>query len=459
MSIARNSAIDAICKVGTIALSFISGIFVSRLLGPEGRGAFILATALAMTILTTLGSFGLRAGCQVFAAKEPGRIGELHGLTVILCALVGLSMSCGLALFPHSVANYLLPGIERTHLMIVAGAFPMLLYHLGWAGLMNGSGAVAQRSLVELGYNVTQSLTLIGLLIVTRGENLFLLIAAFYGWAVVACAAMYLSLRKRIPSDRPLWCLPRRDLVRYFFGYSKWIYVSDLASNGRNQVDQWLVNFIGGQAIFGLYNQASSLARRPLLLSQSLSTAAYQSITASDRAEAGRLTASGARQMVILWAGIAGAGLLCSPLIPFIYGPDFAPSVWPFQVLVVSIAALGVSRMVAVFYNGHLKNPVLPLIFDWIAFGFQIGLSIVLSRMMGPLLGISLGTALAMWLLIAMFVTAFAIRKDTPPLRDLLIPRREDFRAWRRFLPARWRQPPPPPPTGGGTTRTTFPIE
>ncbi|MCB2154342.1 oligosaccharide flippase family protein [bacterium] len=433
MSIARKSTVDATSQVAVIFLSLVAGIFVSRILGSEGRGPYMLATSLANATLINLSNLGIGLSSQVLVAKTRERLGQLHTIVVAACLLIGGFVAALLIGAAPWVQASLLKGIPSDHLLIVAATFPFVLYHVAWRGLIIGLGAIKQRALFEVAYGFLQSSAIIVILLGVGGMPILPLIIAYYGIAMIGTVTMMTVLSRQ----GRLFARPDWKLARELIGYGKWVYVGNMAGSLRQQIDQLLVNAFGGAAIFAVYNQAASLANRGMILGSALEAASYQPITGSEHAEAARLTAAAFRQMLLIGIVMVIGGFIVSPLIPLIYGSDFAGSVWPFRLLVVGIAAIGCARMIAIYFSGHLVRPQIPMIINWIALPVQVGLCFYLADVWGPVKGVTVGTLAGYFTTTALFIALFLRRPEAPSASELFLLRGEDFARWLRLIPGR----------------------
>ena len=433
MSIARKSAMDATSQVAVIFLSLVAGIFVSRILGDAGRGAYMLATSLANAVLINLSNFGIGLASQVLIAKSPGRLAQLHTLVVLMCLAIGGVVAAVLLGAASWIQAVVLKGMPFEHLVIIAATFPFVLYHVAWRGLIIGLGAIKHRALFEVSYGFLQSAAVIVVLLAIGGQPVLPLIIAYYGIALIGTAIMMAVLGRQ----GRLWGRPGWALARELIGYGKWVYVGNMAGSLRAQIDQLLVNAFGGAAIFGVYNLSASLANRGMILGSALEAASYQPITGSDPAEAARLTAAAFRQMLLLGIVMTAAGFVAAPLIPLVYGADFAGSIWPFRLLVSGIAAIGCGRMIAIYFSGHLLRPQIPMILNWITLPIQVGLCFVLAHAWGPVKGVTIGTVIGYFTTTLLFVAVFLRRPESPRATELFLLRADDLRRWLRFIPGR----------------------
>jgi len=433
VSIARASAVDAASQVAVIAMSLAAGIVMSRVLGAGGQGVYVLATTTANALLLNAASLGLGLSLQVHAAREPERTAELHAAALLVSLGVGVLVGGLLLAFGSLVRSTILKGMDAFNLVVVAATFPFVLYQFSCVGLLNGMGAVRQRALLELAIGACQAVALVSILLARGTESIRLLVVAYYAIATAGAAATMILVGRRTP----LWRLPRRELLARLIGYGKWVYAGNFASRLRLVIDQLLVNFYGGGIALGVYHRGASLAGRSMLFAKSLESASYRPISASAHAEGARLAAAAFRQMLILGVALSIAGWIVAPVIPVIYGEEFAESVAPFRLLVPALCLLGAARMLAIYFSGCLARPQIPMAINWATVVFQGAASLYLAGRLGPLAGITWAAAATHTLAAALFIALFARRGETPGLDSLFVLRRDDFLAWTRLLPSR----------------------
>ncbi|MEM2001615.1 MAG: oligosaccharide flippase family protein, partial [Candidatus Methanomethylicaceae archaeon] len=119
----------------TATLNLVLGISVSviiaRVLGPEGKGIYTVATLFSYLIVT-FGSLGLPSSATFYVAKQSYVRQEILGSTVLTGLLTGaLGMITGLILV-ILMGQHIFPGISQKYLVLALLIIPgnMLLIHL-----------------------------------------------------------------------------------------------------------------------------------------------------------------------------------------------------------------------------------------------------------------------------------------------------------------------------------------
>lgn len=413
-----------------MVLSLFAGIFLARLLGDEGRGEYVLATAFAGQILLGFTNLGVEVAASVLVAKDRSALPRLHTLIVMACGGLGVLLAGVWFVAEGFIRQWLLPGLPSWALLVLFLALPFWVYQFGCFGLLVGLERVRQRAVFELLFNLVQNLLIVAILILAAsgalGNAVAPLVVGYYAVVMVGCPWIFLLVRRAGPA----WALPGLGTWREFFRYGFAVYIGNMGSNLGQRIDQYFVQQVGGDSgAFGVYTLATGLAARTRVFPKALSRSSYARICSSAGEEAARLVASCFRQMLLISVAIAGVGALLSPLIPVIYSWVFAPAVLPFVIFLVGRGAHNCSWMLANYFTGHLGRPGLPMIINWVLLPIQ-GVAAWFAMSMGGLVAVALITSASYFLLFGVFLVLFLCWQDHVGWRDLFLPRREDFAPW-----------------------------
>lgn len=431
-SIVRNSTIDMMVQITVMALSLVVGIFLARLLGDEGRGEYVLATAFAGQLLLGFTNFGVETAASVMVAKDRSTLAPLHTLLVLGCMVMGVLLITLWYFAVGFLTTWVVPGLPGWALLALFAALPFWIYQFGCFGMLIGLGRVRDRALFELFFNVLQNVVIAGVLVFaalgTIANAVTILIVCYYGIIVVGCPWIYTLVRR----EGNIWRMPDGGTCRNFGRYGFAVYVGNLGTNLGQRIDQYFVQQVGGgTAAFGVYTLATGLAARTRVLPQALARSAYARISSADAPEAARLTAACFRQMLILGLLIAIAGSLASPLIPIVYSAVFAPAVVPFIIFLFGRLAANCSWMLSIYFTGFLGRPTIPMLINWSVLPLQaVGAYFALT--LGGLVAVAIVTSLGYFLVFLIFLVMFLRWQKDAGWRDLFLPRSEDFAPWRR---------------------------
>ncbi len=420
-------------QVAVLAISLAGGIVLSRMLGADGRGRYVYATFVLSSLLLGLANMGAALAAQVFCARDRSRLAEVHTIGVIVAVAAGWGLGIACHLARPLLAHTAFAEVDPLHLALVCAALPFQIYLAVAYGILVGLGDVRLRSTFEVCYQLVQSLAVIGLIVVARragsGEPITPLVVAYF--AIMGCGAPVLA--RLIGRSGPIWARPSAGLAREFLRYGRDIWIGGIANELAWRLDQVIVHSSLGPAALGIYNLATSNAARSAIAAAALTRSLYARVCSLPAAEASVLCARAFRQLVLVGGAMFVCGIAAVPLIPLVYGREFAQSGPLFLVVLCGWLPHNASRVLAMYFTGHLARPDIPMKLNWSLLPVQLGLTWWLVGAHG-VWGAAIATA-ASYLLIALsFVILFARRPETPRLADLLLPRASDIADWKGLL-------------------------
>lgn len=415
-------------QVSAKVLSFPIGIILAHTLGPAGKGSLSIVQLVATTAVT-LFNFGLGSALTYYAARREARGRDAVRLAVTVAALVVLAL-LGVYLFAGQWFAEVMLHTSNTTLVLlgVITAGPALV-----GGLIQpyviGSGSVRNASLVSLASLGFQLLAYVGFAVfhaLTLPAAVVIWVTATFTEAAVLC---YLAW--------PVGALHVEfgvsPLVRRAWRYGLLVWVSGTLGFTALRADMYLLDFFKGPAAVGVYSVAVTFAELVWFISNSISGVMMPKV-ASQREDVldPMLRLSRVLWPVALFSGIA-VSLIAVPVIPFVFGKQFAGAVVPLFLLVPGTVAMAAGSMSSVYLLGT-GQPV----WATLSTGLNMIVNILCNLVLIPRLGIpgaSLSSAISYS--VGTLVVILAVRyRAKVSLADLLLPRSEDFSelghaAWR----------------------------
>jgi O-antigen/teichoic acid export membrane protein len=393
---------------GANALQYIivgvTGVVLARGLGPEGRGVYGLINETAMT-----------------AAAFPGLALELAGIYLLGQRRYGLqtvfanSFSWGLVLATVFLA--LIPAV----LLAGVSAFGMdsaevSIALLGAAMMTVGDGSreyllPLNRPLAYTGLSlVPAAIRLLGTVIVVLVVGLTVERAAAV-WLVSLAAIMLLTLAllTRHVRLRPRlhWPALRAQVSFGVRGHLGWVLQ---ALNHR--LDVFLIGAIVGTGGVGHYLVGVNLAELTWWVPLALGTALFPKASAMDSQSNFEMSAVACRRTLMVTV-VAGLGLLAvaRPLIPLVYGAEFAPSVKVFLILLPSGLFYTVHKVLGSSLSAH-GMPQASLYGGLVSLPLTIGLNVLMIPawgITGAAIASDIAYAVNAAVILALFVRASGI--------------------------------------------------
>lgn len=406
-------------------LNLILGIFVSliiaRVLGPEGKGIYTVATLFSYLIVM-FGNLGFPSAATFYVAKQSYARQEILGNTVLVSLLTGvLGMIAGL-ITVILLGQYIFPGIPQKYLVLTLLMIPgnMLLLHFQYVLL--GTQHIKGYNLVAviqgfLSLAFTMLLVWIFRMGVTGG-----LIAIVLSWILASIFAFALAVK--ISNGIEL-----RMNFSYFknaLGYGLKINMSNILRFMSLRINLFLVNSFLDPAAVGFYSISIGLTEKLWLIPQAAATVLFPKIAMEeDEVKKKEFTPIVAR--TVLWITIVTAltiFALSQWLISFLYSQTFLPAVIPLKILLVGTVAVGLSQIL----GNDIAGRGLPILNVYANIANFISV-VVLSILWIPKYGIE-GAAWAStisYISSSIVTVLLYIRISGNSLRTVVFPRKTDW--------------------------------
>lgn len=416
LQLASGGLLNLLSQFVGLGTSFLIGVLVARLLGPQGRGELSVLMQVPAVLIIVLG-LGISTANTYFVStgKTPAGLALGNSLALAIpAAVVGVPLAILFLLGPLSV----LPGLPVRAVAFAAVAVPLGLLASWLAGVSAGVG----RLRLNLRYSVVSSLvTLAGIavLFALDGASLTAVVGFSVGGTLAGIAVVFAGLRR--------WARPVRvDLgtVRNMTRYSSKTYAAGLAGYLHLRQDVLLLGWLAGASSVGLYSVGVSFAELLWYVPAALAGVIFARAGRHDEAAALDYVARSSRISVLLMVVSAALGAIAVPVvIALLFGRAFLPSTWVFYALIPGVLGDGVARVVMSFQmaTGRVY---------WRESLGSTGLNLLANLLLIPLIGF-VGAALASsisYVALAALVL-WRLKRDTSaePLA-FLVPRRDDVR-------------------------------
>ncbi|HET8947010.1 MAG TPA: oligosaccharide flippase family protein [Candidatus Polarisedimenticolia bacterium] len=421
-------------NVGATLVSYVptlaTGILTARLLGPEGKGVYVLAFLVSYLVVNVF-TLGVGSANIYYIARGERDARTALGTTLAIVLPLGAlgavaiwsSLALGLWVTPHA-----------TYIAVAA-----------WSIVPMMGEAVARHTLLGL-----QRYTLVNWLIVVEQAVLLALLAlgsllwggdlfrlcVLHVLASFASFAVTLILFMRSAGNPFAFNL---TYARQALHYGLRGHVGWLAQMLNYRLDMLFVDRLAGARALGLYSAAVSLAETLWILPSCVSLVAMPRLASTRRADASEVTATLCRLLVplVLVAAIALA-LLGGTLIGLLYGSEFLPSIRPLLLLLPGVALLSIVKVLSADLAAR-GRPGLVSAVSWISLGVTIALDIAL---IGPYGASGAAVASSVAYAVSTVVTLFLFwRLTSLKPTTVLVPRAPDVQVARAALDRLLRRP------------------
>jgi stage V sporulation protein B len=329
-------------RAAQYGLAFLSGIIITRALGPSGRAGYALPLALSSTVWVAL-HLSIEAAAQRLLGRREATLREVAGF--LAAATIGISVVAVTItiVVGMAVRSDLLADASQLNVILAAATIPFSLVGQMAAALLFRLGALRAYGLIVAASGGLQLALAISFALAwhidpTVALVITLVVIAASGIAMCAVLAGYTGAGALVPRTS-------RALARTAFGAGLKLHASSLALYLNLKIDLLLVSALMNPRETGLYSLSATLADLVFVATSTVSLSALQTQVEAEEAIAAEYTVSFTRQtfaLSVVVAAVAAAGAY--PFVLIAYGPTWTPSVAPFAVLTLAAIALGIEN-------------------------------------------------------------------------------------------------------------------
>ena len=420
--IVRHFCITFLIKILSFFAGLVQSVFVTRLLGPEGKGVFSLVQAEVILFSLVLG-LTLPRGVNYFSASNKMKPSKLLAMSLLISGLGLLALILMFVLLGElGKVHFLLPENYSADFFVVYFLMSYFFLSIGnvYYSLLSGLSRFYSLSGLELGIAVARvfafgyvyfyppsweiiKFVFVLDLAISCFQNIFYFLITRY--------------KLKVAFD---WSLSWGENFRPLLKYVLPLYWTSLITVLYGRIDLWIIERLLGLVPLGIYSLAMGAAQLlgffPIAINLVLST--Y--LSKSDDKEKKMIFSTLSRLNVFfLFSGATFLCLLSDSLVPAIYGIQFAEASAPLKILVWGVVFSSIKFLFLLYNQISIKsghNIVAELIVLFV--------SLSLNYLLIPSWGI-LGSSLSM--LIANFLGLYFLLKK--------VRRQGELDVWECFVP------------------------
>lgn len=382
MSYAKNVASNFATQIVIIILSFLTSIIVTRVLGPNGKG-YISYIFLIINLLSNYGHFGINNSTTFFQKRSKYGSDIIFSTNVLYLSV--LSIIIFIIVSSLRFLNLFL--VDYSYILIIGALFIVFCTFLfnSFTGFYIGDERITEVNTINIKVNVLRC-ALDLLLWITKSLNVYSYVVVEVLVALINMLLLYRNLKLKFSIK-----FFKFSLLKDEFKYGIIVYLSALFMFLTYRVDQIFIKNMLGLSILGIYAVSVTLAEILLMIPESIVSAITGKLYSIDDNSSNRksITSITVKYDFYVCLVLGCCGILCTPLIPVIYGKSFTNSVYPTIILIIGIVFSSIGKISCSYFQ-TLGKPKIHLYFTGICFAMNVILNFTLI----PLLGIN-GAALA----------------------------------------------------------------
>jgi O-antigen/teichoic acid export membrane protein len=414
-----------ITRVCVFGLGFLIGVINARVLGPSGKGTVALAV-----LVPTFASQFLRFGVDVANVYFLGS--KKHALQAILGNSLMVVVATTMVAVPVYVicipliSDTIAAGVEPSLLLLAGLLLPLSLLVGHLSPIFLGLQRVKKYNFIALWGKVTAFFFIVVLVVVLSLG----VVGAI--WATILASLLVVSWAlKELSKEVSVKPTLNPGLLKESISLGFRAYLGNVVQFFNYRLDMFVVNYFIGVANVGFYSTAVTGAELLWYIPQAVATILFPRTAATGVEEAKLFTPKVCRNtFLITLIAALGLSIVSKPLILFIYGEAFAPSVIPLWLLMPGVVALSISKILTSDLAGRG-------LLQYGAYSSAISLiaTVICDLVLIPRWGIA-GAAVASsisYCIATLVVLFFYVRISGNGLAVVLIPRKEDVIIYRRY--------------------------
>src|SRR5436190_15577540 len=141
MGIGRNTIYGMAIDVVIFGLGIAVSIVLTRSLGPEQRGVYVLLVT-TNVLLSNLAHLGVATALSTMLARRRYRLGEVNVVALLIALGMGVLCLIGVSLVFPLVTDNIFRGVPYGFLLVALVLIPTTIYQIYWSSMMIGTHRV-----------------------------------------------------------------------------------------------------------------------------------------------------------------------------------------------------------------------------------------------------------------------------------------------------------------------------
>lgn len=393
----KNLISSVFTQVPVFILGVISGVYSTRILGEDAKGAFALFQTNAQ-LFVLIFSLGIRTGIVYFISSKKMSEGLVSGMSIFIFIISSLVLIVFLILAHGlNITSVFLPeGYDSLFYLMAL----FLMYLLSFLNSIMASFFQAHSSFkiinaVSLVNSVLNVLLFTVLFFAIESLSLdantrFNYILYSTMLALFLNSLLWIVIYKKTIYTAPNFKFETRDHLKKFISYNTSIYIGMFINFFNYRLDLWIVNHYLSDKDLSYYSLAANINQIILYMAVTIGSVMLPNL--SSRSEEDRLNTF-VRVSRICFAFFTlicfVAYLVCGFVIPFMYGNTFENTITPFRILLPGILFSCITQLFSILIVSINKNT-----YNITACAVGLVITLVLDILLIPLFGIN-GAAIA----------------------------------------------------------------
>jgi len=420
----RSGVHSLFTSVIAIALAVANNILIARALGSAGKGSYDLALATAALLGIAIG-LSLPVGITYIVARGHRNLRPLALQLAGVALVIGVLATAVLYILSQTgfATSFIPPDMGKWVIPLIVLSVVLTETVNYWRAMLNGRQEIIQANRNDLISRASHVLLLILIIAVISLQGHRASPVLFIAINIVVLSLTNLLFLKTLG----IASQPRGGAsgLREIMAYASTCYLSNFTQFLNYRLDVFIVTYFAGLKALGLYTLAVSLGQMIWLVSKAAATVLLPNTAALQEAGAANAKRTAQITRVAFAISLLSAllALFAAPLVPWIFGEEFRPSVAPLLWLLPGIVAFSIANVIASYLAG-IGKPHLNFYVSLAGLVVTIALDLLLiprfsiaGAAIASTLSYATSTAVIIW---------FFLRVSNLKLRQILLLTHED---------------------------------
>ncbi|MCM1992497.1 polysaccharide biosynthesis C-terminal domain-containing protein [Oceanirhabdus seepicola] len=354
MSYRKNIVSNFKTQIMVSVLAFMTSIIIARSLGPENKG-YVGYIILIFTLIGEYGNLGVLKA-SIFFQKRSNYDEEyvfINNQTFLLLNFIFIS----LIIIILKVTGKFFINYNAFHIICGLIIIFFTFSNLNMNNFYIGNERIRESNKFNIIMSLFKSISYFILWIIGRLDvNTYLFVFAFS--MVILAIFLYRNLNITMKFHIDMKLIKKQ----ISFGFA--IYLSTLFIYMNYRMDQFFIKNMLGERAMGIYSVSVSLAELLFLIPGSVGTAILgrlYNIDSAQSTERKEVTAKTVKYTFYICLILGLIGMAMTPLIPFVYGQEYADASLPTLILFIGIIFASIGKVSSSYFQsiGNTRNHLL----------------------------------------------------------------------------------------------------
>lgn len=417
-------------QISVQVLGIVSGIFIARLIGPEGKGVFAIYQANAQ-LLVVFFSLSIGNALTYFIPSGKIRKDKMLGISILVVLIGSIGIVLVILFFYYTTFKYLFFPTKYSGFLYISWIF-----FFSFLSIINAIATGLFQGLKK--FNVINRISVVNSLINVIFFSSVFLVDKYNYYDINVLDLLYgllflillntiqfvISFMKNVnikPSFNISFSKDIKPILNYAFYTHLGVFVGFLNS----RLSLWFLNFYLNEVAIGLFSLASNIIGIFTFISAPIGNVLMPYLSSENGKTKKEMFYKYSRLNFSIIFMLAIIGFFLSvPLIPFLYGDKFEYSSTLFQILIPGILFASVSRLLSVYIAASNKQ-LYNLYASIIGLIINVGLNYFLIKYYG-LVGASISASMT-YVFICLTMMFFVHNKLSLPIGNYFFMKRQEI--------------------------------